>query len=359
MIHPLVPPSPRPDRGAGYTQYAAVLLLVAAIASALVTSGIPQSVGDHIDTALCSVSAAGSGEDCATSSGEGPSPLAEGASGSSGAQGLRPDPGPPEAPCDPLCEPYSRPGLDYGIEPFPAPPAAHPDDAAAADSRAQYDTVDPHDYDSCWLILFVGCTNEIVDAYGMLPAAVLYFRDYMDAPDAANLLEHFYEGSGEDYAIRAEKLIGDIPEFRDRVESDREDLGRAAVLEAQQRGITEPMVFPLSTEWNAFGRDPSNPDQGTYRNNNWWYALASFRYSMTGEVTVTPPDEPGGTWTYRVDTQVNIKKYYDWDPNDHTAFKPPFYNASQWTHREMHRTGLAREFWVVGQSDPEIRYGTV
>ncbi|MFC4562208.1 hypothetical protein ACFO4E_10110 [Nocardiopsis mangrovi] len=350
MIHALVPPSPRPDRGAGYTEYAAVLLLVAAVAGVVITSGIPQGVGGHIDAALCRVSAAQTDEDCEPGSG---------GNGSAGVQGLRPDPGPAENPCDPLCEPYSRPGPDYNVEPFPSPPAAHPDDAAAADSAAQYDTVDIDDHTSCWLLLLIGCTNEVYEAHEMLAVAVAYFRDRQGSPDAADLLEHFREGSGETYQISGDKLVGDIPEFRDRVESDREDLGRSAVLEAQERGITEPTVFPLSTEWNAFGRDPANPDQGTYRNNNWWYALASFRYSLTGEVTVTPPQQPGGEWTYRVDTQVNIKKYYDWDPDDHTALKPPFYNASQWTHREMHRTGLAQEFWVVGQSRPEIRYGTL
>ena len=48
----LVPPSKRDDKGAGIVEYAAILILVAAIAVAVFALGIPDQIRGAIDSAI-------------------------------------------------------------------------------------------------------------------------------------------------------------------------------------------------------------------------------------------------------------------------------------------------------------------
>jgi len=51
----LVPPSKRDDKGAGIVEYAAILILVAAIAVAVFALGLPGRISDGIGAAITSV----------------------------------------------------------------------------------------------------------------------------------------------------------------------------------------------------------------------------------------------------------------------------------------------------------------
>ncbi|MFC3998398.1 polymorphic toxin-type HINT domain-containing protein [Nocardiopsis sediminis] len=74
-----------PERGAGFVEYGAVILLVAAIAAVVLTAGIPGRVNGLIEGALDSVSA--EGDDGVEAAGEGDEEAAE------GVQDTGPDPG--------------------------------------------------------------------------------------------------------------------------------------------------------------------------------------------------------------------------------------------------------------------------
>jgi Flp pilus assembly pilin Flp len=51
----LAPPSERQDEGAGIVEYAAILILVAAIAVAVFALGLPQSISDGIGMSVTSI----------------------------------------------------------------------------------------------------------------------------------------------------------------------------------------------------------------------------------------------------------------------------------------------------------------
>ncbi|MBB4934952.1 hypothetical protein F4561_005846 [Lipingzhangella halophila] len=76
-------PPPRRDRGASLTEYAGTIILVAAVAAAVLTTGVPERAHAMIETSLCE---AGAGDDCDELSTE-----------AAGEEGSRTSPVPPDS----------------------------------------------------------------------------------------------------------------------------------------------------------------------------------------------------------------------------------------------------------------------
>lgn len=56
------------------------------------------------------------------------------------------------------------------------------------------------------------------------------------------------------------------------------------------------MRFPVNTDWLGNAISPAE--------RNWYLAVGSFDHNLAGEVTVYPPAQPGGQWTYSMNADL-------------------------------------------------------
>lgn len=125
----------------------------------------------------------------------------------------------------------------------------------------------------------------------------------------------------------------------------RENFGALQALE-----IEEPTTFSISGPWVGY----TYAEQSLYGiDDRWFYALGEFDISISGAVTVYPPEEKGGEWRYEADTAVDLRDMYNWDGNKSTIIDLPFFGETEITDEELselHRSGLAQEFVAHGRS---------
>jgi len=174
-------------------------------------------------------------------------------------------------------------------------------------------------------------------------------------PEASRNLLHFLGDSGEPLEQDVDQMLGDLPEFSDEVDTLRDDLGLTAVERAKAAGADGPVSFSVRTAWRGFGYDESGALE--YENQNWFYALGGWQYSMTGQVTVYPPSEPGGPWRYETTTRTHLRDQYNWDGSKSTQIGP--FTVTDEQLAELHRKGLAQEFTAYGVSQRVTRRGDV
>jgi hypothetical protein len=229
----------------------------------------------------------------------------------------------PTAPTSPLGEPVN--GTDA---PEPQPPEWQPGDKGAGEHGSE----DAGLRDRAKLALVEAAANALSAKW----------------PDAARNLSHYLDNSGEPLEQDVDKMLKDLPRFQELVDADRAQLGQLAITQAQQRGATGPITFPVNTPWAQSGE--------SYDDGNWFYALGGWNYNQTGKVTVYPPTTPGGKWTYEITTRVNIRDQYNWDGNKSTDIGP--INVTDEELAELHRKGLAQEYSVYGSSDATTAKGT-
>ncbi|PSK95894.1 hypothetical protein CLV63_11357 [Murinocardiopsis flavida] len=343
----------RSEHGAGAVEYGAVVVLVAAIAGGLYAAGIPEKVGADVGAAVCDLTdltdlTGGTGCGGSDTPGSG-----EDERDDITTMQYPADPG--GQVCLPLCDPERG---NKHLDDWPEPPI-HPEQGIAIDSAEEYDQTDIDDVsDKVMMNGVPGHQLEIkrTQAYNFATGGDLKGMD-----NASGALKHFLDGSGETKQIDADDLRKDVPEFDAEVKKANKQIGADAIADAKKRGVTEPVTYPVSTEWNAFGYNK----EGTgyiYDDADWINTLGSWQYNQVGEVTVYPPAEPDGEWTQTTTTQTNVKKYYDWD-EDKTgpAVKGPMGIESDFSEQDlwnMHRTGIAQEFWIEGSTDKETTVGT-
>lgn len=160
-------------------------------------------------------------------------------------------------------------------------------------------------------------------------------------PDASRNLLHFLGNSGKPLEQDVNKMLGDVPRFASNVQDGQRKIGELAVERAQASGAKGPVTFAVNTSWQGTTFSPND-------SSNWFYALGSVSWNQTGQVTAYPPAKPGGDWTYKVDTQVNVRDQYNWDGGKATQIGPLTVTDEQLA--EMHRGGLAQEFLAYGTS---------
>jgi hypothetical protein len=139
--------------------------------------------------------------------------------------------------------------------------------------------------------------------------------------DAANLLDHFLDGGGEPVEIDANRLLNDVPKFKQDVAATLGDV----------KNLPDG---PFTTEW----KNTSSPAD---QNLNWYYALNNFDYRVVGE-------KHGDQITYHVE----VEKRYDWGvPSEHRRDldKGPIHFEQSDVAR-LNMTGKAKDFDVHGST---------
>jgi hypothetical protein len=169
-------------------------------------------------------------------------------------------------------------------------------------------------------------------------------------PHAADNLRHYLGNSGDTLTQDIDAMLEDCPELRGQVDADVQNMAHNAVEQARASGATGPVTFPISTDW-----------QGYYitkgESSDWFYATGGMAYSIQGEVTVYPPDTPGGEWRYETDTSVSYRDRYNWDGGKSTQIGPLTVTDDQLA--ELHRAGIAQEYNMTGESGNRHATGSV
>jgi hypothetical protein len=160
-------------------------------------------------------------------------------------------------------------------------------------------------------------------------------------PQAARNLLHFLGNTGEPLQQDVDRMLADVPALSAKVAERQTSFGEAAVKRARDAGATGPVTFPVSTDWFGFSFDPED-------DRDWFLALGSMTYNQTGQVTVYPPETPGGAWRYEVTTRVNVYDQYNWDGSKATEILGRRVDDTEL--QRLHQVGLAREYRNQGRS---------
>jgi hypothetical protein len=216
--------------------------------------------------------------------------------------------------------------------PIPGPPPEPTPDGGAGefDSDPWYSKTDDYLFESI--------------AYDAADAAEL-----IGYTDAARHLRHYLGASGEDLNVDPDHIMRDVNSFQQAVDQTAaSEINRIAAEAAASGQYGTPVQF--TTPW-----------QGHYltkeEDANWFYAMGGIQYSVSGVVTVHPPEEPGGQPRVEVDYQTNVWDRYNWDEGKETNIGPITISDEQMA--ELHRAGVAQEYDMTGTSDTYHYEGSV
>jgi hypothetical protein len=348
------------------TEYGAVILLVAAVAGVVLVGGVPDRVSALIGDAVCAVPGYA---DCAEPEdpGIGVDPDTEAASTQT--EGLRPagaaatedvdedDTGDGWVlRCDPLCPPTSVPPTDLGAE---MPPEPYPEVERRVRSSLDSGESDLGDVSGCnmWTLCL---EHEIEDAHEDVGEWVDDSGPLL--PDAAAALRHYLRGDGGTMTVDVEQLLEDVPEFREAVTAQQHELGQQAIAEAKKippNRFDGPITFPVSGNWTPFGLNEDGTEFG-YADANWQQTMGDWHYYLHGHVVAHPPEDSGGEWTYTVTTGTSVRTLYSFQEGGDTDLQwrgspnGPLGVGDEVSREElydMHRTGLAEDFSLVGTAE--------
>lgn len=65
-------------------------------------------------------------------------------------------------------------------------------------------------------------------------------------------------------------------------------------------------------------------------------------------MTVYPPSDANGEWTYSYDTQTHVADRYNWDGQKSVDIGP--FHVTDKQLQELHQAGIAQEYDLVGES---------
>lgn len=165
-------------------------------------------------------------------------------------------------------------------------------------------------------------------------------------PDASRNLLHFLGNSGDTLDQDVDSMLESSQKLSAAVDNREAQLVALALERAQASGATEPVTFPVNTAWDSIYMDDSQ---------NWYYALNGIEWNVSGQVTVHPPTDPGGEWTYAMSTVVTMRDRYNWDGTKSTQIGP--FTVTDEQLAELHRKGLAQEYTATGTSGTRERNG--
>lgn len=231
----------------------------------------------------------------------------------------------------------------------------HTDDDNFLESKEDYDSSGFKNKE-CKGRIKEGTLPPTCQVYDQAQASALGGRQLKNMPMAADHLEHYLEGSGDPIQLDMDDTMDRLPEFEERVDNHQDSLGQDAIERAKKKGGDGPVTFEVDTPWRGWGYPPEdmNGKGFVYQDRDFGNAVGSFSYRLSGEVTAIPPKEPGGEWTYEMETDVQVKKFYDWErDNEDPVFGYPERIAlpySQADLAQLHKDGLAQEYWIEGST---------
>ncbi|MFB9954011.1 hypothetical protein [Cellulomonas denverensis] len=167
-------------------------------------------------------------------------------------------------------------------------------------------------------------------------------------PRAGNHLLHYLEGSGEDVILPVETMLAESASFLNDVVEYRKALVAQAIRLAGQSGATSAVTFPVRSEWRGFTFDSTD-------DRDWYLAVGSLNYAITGDITVYPPSPGSSEWIYTINYQVSVDDRYNWDAGKATPVAGTTIKDSDLA--ALHLAGFAQEFDMHGTSEMMTKTG--
>ncbi|WP_232023026.1 hypothetical protein [Actinomyces viscosus] len=167
-------------------------------------------------------------------------------------------------------------------------------------------------------------------------------------PDASKNLHHYLENTGTPQNINVDKMLNDLPDLPDSTESRVEEMANKAQSEYEKSGATGPVTYPFNTHWRS---EYAAEDE----DKNWFLATGGYQYATEGTITVYPPSPEHPNGHYTCDYQVHVADRYNWDGNKATEILGMKVTDKQL--QELHQTGLAQEYDLVGESSVRGKSG--
>ncbi|MFD9685380.1 hypothetical protein ACFWXO_06420 [Kitasatospora sp. NPDC059088] len=160
-------------------------------------------------------------------------------------------------------------------------------------------------------------------------------------PDASVNMAHYLDGTGTPLTVDVDRMLGDDAGFK-------ADAGvqlaantaqwRQAALDAFEKSGGAPVSVPVE----------SPVAHRTFGDRNWYLAVGSHPYLTSGVVTAVPG--PDGKPRVSLQYQVNVWDRYNWDPGKSTPIAGT--DVTDADMASLHRTGLAKEYDIVGRTRP-------
>ncbi|KAI9766150.1 MAG: hypothetical protein M1840_006717 [Geoglossum simile] len=199
-----------------------------------------------------------------------------------------------------------------GIPPAPADPPLQP-----GDGSGPWKSEDPSWGDYLLEIKYRGIASG---------------ADIKGLHNAADNMRYYLDGSGKDLNTPPESIMKDLANFKAAVHATAQNSAKSTYTKAAA-SPGAPETF--STPWDVYGYADGN------FNDDWFYAMGAFSYSVSGKVTVS-----GGKSS--LEYVVHIFDRYNWDSGKSTNLGP--INIKDDELARLHKVGLAREFVIRGSS---------
>lgn len=163
--------------------------------------------------------------------------------------------------------------------------------------------------------------------------------------NAADMLRHFLDASGEPFELSPEEVAAEAPSIRDGVNDLLGAQSDAALATALEQYDGSRVEIPFTSDWESTALNANE-------SRNWYYAIHNIRYAVSGAVVVEPgPNGPVSHVVY----QVHMTDRYDWDPSTGQTFDagPISISAEELAH--LQEVGLAQEYVAAGTSETYTR----
>ncbi|OZM73542.1 hypothetical protein CFN78_08350 [Amycolatopsis antarctica] len=170
------------------------------------------------------------------------------------------------------------------------------------------------------------------------------------APDGAEHLAHYFDGTGTPMDVNPDDIIHDVPELGTAIEGQLDQqLREVAAQAATDNDYGRPI--PFTSQWT---QEPFNITPQHDR--NWHLAIGNVHHSVTGVATVHPPITPGAAPQVEVTYQTHVYDRYNWDASDPGKIVElggiGVPGTGDTTLAQFHRAGTAQEYDTVGSSAP-------
>ncbi|KAI9774475.1 MAG: hypothetical protein M1839_001708 [Geoglossum umbratile] len=162
--------------------------------------------------------------------------------------------------------------------------------------------------------------------------AVATGADIKGLHNAAHHMNYYLDDSGKDLAVTPENIMKDLANFKAAIRATAQNSAKAAYTTAAASLGT---AATFTTPWAVYGYADGN------FNDDWFYAMGAFSYSVSGKVTVS-----GGKAA--LEYVVHVFDRYNWDSGKSTDIGP--INIKDDELARLHKVGLAREYVIRGSS---------
>jgi len=212
---------------------------------------------------------------------------------------------------------------------IPSPPPPPPVDAGAGVHGAE--EAEPSDYNdkTKWNVV-----SNLAEVYGYT--------------DAGRHMRHYLNNTGDDIILRPERLMRDMPAFKDQVDNDlkffQNQIQTSMQKEYNDNEVTKQFTAQFGkSKWKGYYATKE-------QSGNWYYSMGGFSYTFTALAKTIPPSNNTKNPQINMKYQMHIHDQYNWDKGKGVAIGNivPVQDDSL---GKLHRAGIAKEYKIKGSSD--------